>query len=277
MRGTASTDYSESDIIFLVETTSPALLSRIETIRSDPDIVNRMMENETRRLFERIMLMHRDALTTAVSTRFLFEVLLRAARLDMETQAYTVERTANQKIPVFDAPQVVRFLGDSDILKYLADMLASFNRIESFTLPVRVRRGIRRRVRFNDMDIDSLIRFCEAIDEERRFAFYKRIADLCLFIPGMFPEYVTVDYRHPSGGKVVPRLFGRLRRSAADYTDEGRRFYKLAGGHQDASVLGMNGVLQQIHDNFLLAGKPLNYISEHYVRFTRDSLFSHSS
>lgn len=273
MKGALTAEFSESDILFLVETVDPALMSKIDTIKDDPDIIEGMMEHEARRLFQRIMLMSEETITATITPRFLFEVLLRTARRELEGQAYTVERSATQKIPVFDTPDVIRFLSNKAVLKYLADMLTSFTRIESFTLPIRVRKGVWRKIRFNDMDIDSLVRFCQAVDEERRFGFYKRIADLCLFILGMFPEYVTMDYRYPSSGEARPKLFGRLRWSAEDYEDEGRRFYKLAREHRDAAVLDLSDVLQQLHDKFNLAKKPLNYISEHFLQFRKEKLF----
>jgi hypothetical protein len=273
MKGAQTAEFSESDILFLVETASPALLSKIDTIKDDPDIIEGMIEHEARRLFQRIMLMSEETITTAISPRFLFEILLRTARRDLEGQAYTVERTATLKIPVFDTPEVARFLSNKLVLKYLADLLASFTRIESFTLPVRVRRGVWRKIRYNDMDMDSLLRFCQVVDEEHRFGFYKRIADLCLFILGMFPEYVTMDYRYPSSGATRPKLFGRLRRSAEDYEEEGRRFYKLAGEHREATILDLNEVMGQLHEKFNLAKKPLNYISEHFLQFRREKLF----
>ena len=123
------------------------------------------------------------------------------------------------------------------------------------------------------MDIDSLVRFCQTVDKEHRFGLYKRIADLCLFILGMFPEYVTMDYRYPSSGEARPRLFGRLRRSAEDYEEEGRRFYKLAGEHKNAALLDIAEVLRQLHDKFNLAKKPLNFISEHFLQFRKEKLF----
>jgi len=273
MKGSLTTEFSESDILFLIETVDPGLLSKVDMIKDDPDIIEGMMEHEASRLFQRIMLMSEETITTTISPRFLFEVLLRMARRDLESQAYTVERTATQMIPVFDTPEVVRFLSDTVVLKYLADMLTSFTRIESFTLPVRVRKGVWRKIRFNDMDIDSLVRFCRAVDEEQRFGFYKRIADLCLFILGMFPEYVTMDYRYPSSGEARPKLFGRLKRSAEDYEEEGRRFYKLAGEHEDAVVLDLAKVLRQLHEGFNLAKKPLNYISAHFLQFRKEKLF----
>ena len=266
-------EFSENDILFLVETVSPTLLCKIDTIKNDPDIIEGMMEHKASGLFQRIMLMSEETITATITPRFLFEVLLRTARRDLETQAYTIERTATQKIPVFDTPEVVRFLSNKVVLKYLADMLTSFTRIESFTLPVRVRKDVWRKIRFNDMDIDSLVRFCQAVDERRRFRFYKRIADLCLFIPGMFPEYVTMDYRYPSIGEVKPKLFGRLRRSAEDYEEEGRRFYKLAGEHRDAAILDLAEVMWQLHEKFHVAKKPLNYISEHLIQFRKRRLF----
>jgi len=273
MTGPLTTGFSENDILFLVETVDPALFDKIDTIKDDYVIVEAMMEHESCRLFQKIMLMNEESITTAISPRFLFEVLLRTARKDLESQAYTVERTSTQKIPVFDTSEVSSFLSNQAVLKYLTDMLASFTRIESFTFRVRVRKGIWRKIRFNDMDIDSLVRFCRAADEEHRFGLYKRIADLCLFILGMFPEYVTMDYRYPSSGEVRPRLSGRLRRSAEDFEEEGRRFYKLAGEHRDATLLDIAGVLQQLYDKFNLAKKPLNYISEHFLQFRKEKLF----
>jgi len=141
MKGVLTAEFSESDILFLVETVAPALMSKIDTIRDDPDIIEGMMEHEAHRLFQRIMLMSEETITTTISPRFLFEILLRTARRELESQAYTVERTATQKIPVFDTPEVVNFLSNKVVLKYLADMLTSFTRIESFTLPVRVKEG----------------------------------------------------------------------------------------------------------------------------------------
>lgn len=255
----------------------PALLGKADTIKDDPDIIEGMIEHETRRLFQRMMLMNEEAIITGLSPRFFFEVLLRTARLDLEDQAYTVERSASQKILVFDTSEVVRFLNNKGILRYLAEMLTSFTRIESFTLPVRVRKGIWRRFRFNDMDTHSLARFCQTVDEEQRFGFYERIADLCLFTLGMFPEYVIMDYQYPFSDKTTPNTFRRLRRSAKEYEEQGRRFYELASEHRNAALLGIAEVLHQLHNNFNLAKKPLNYVSEHYIQFRKAKLFPYLS
>lgn len=267
-----SAEFSDSDVLFLVETVDPRLVAKIDILKSDPIILEGMLDQEAGKLFQRIMLMSEERIMARISPRFLFEVLLRRALKELESQSYTLERTASQRIPVFDSREVVQFLTNKTVLKYLADMLSSFTRIESFTVPVRVRKGIWRKIRFNDMDIDSLARLCEAVDEEHRFGFYKRIADLCLFMLGMFPEYVTRDFRYSLSGEVRPRPFRRLRRSAEDYEEEGRRFYKLAGEHKNARILELTEVLWQLHEKFNLAKKPLNYISENFLQFKKQKL-----
>jgi len=273
MAGPLSTEFSNNDLLFLLETVDPGLVSRIDTIKGDPLIVEGMLDHEAGKLFQRIMLIGEEGIMARITPRFLFEILLRQALRDLETQSYTVERTATRKIPVFDATDVVQLLGRKEVLRYLADMLASFTRTESFTLPVRVRKGIWRKIRFSDMDVDSLARLCETVDEEQRFGFYKRIADLCLFILGMFPEYATPDFRYSIDGRARPGFFGRRRKSAEDYEEEGRRFYRLAGEHKDARTLELAEVFYQLNDKFNLAKKPLNHISENMLWFRKQRLF----
>lgn len=260
-----STGFSEPDIAFLAGVADVRLLDRIDLVRNDPAFVESIVENKAFELLERILLMSTDSLTVTVSPRLLFEVLLRAARKEMATRTYTVERTARDKIPVFDAAEAFAFIQNDDILKYLASMLVSFTHIRSFTWPVRVRKGLWRRYRFNDMDIDSLLRFADTIDEERRFDIYKRTADLCLFTLGVFPEHASLALRSASA-----RRWGR---SAEDYEEEGRRFYRLAARHPDARAAGLDHVLLRLHEEFHLATKPLSYISERYLQFRKGRVF----
>lgn len=89
----------------------------------------------------------------------------------------------------------------------------------------------------------------------------------------MFPEYVTTNFRYTASGEARPKLFGRLRRSAEDYEEEGRHFYKLAGEHRDATVLDLAEVLYKFHKKFYLAKKPLNFISEDFLQFREEKLF----
>jgi hypothetical protein len=264
--------FSDNDIRFLIETVDPQLLSRVEIMKDDASIVEGMLANEPARLFDRIMSMTEETMMT-ISPRFLFEVLLRRAGHELKNQSYTVERTATQRIPVFDAREVSRFLEDRSIIVYLADLLASFTKVQSLTLRSRIRKGIWRRVRFSDMDVDSLVQLCGAADEGQRFGFYKRIADLCLFILGIFPEYAGLGATYRSGSEPKPRFSRRLGRSAEDYEQQGRLFYKLAGQHRSAKALELDQTLYKLHEKFTIAKKPLNYISDNYLKFRKGELF----
>lgn len=249
------------------------LLSKIEVLKGDAVIVDSILDQESPRLFERIMLVM-DENMAAISPRLLFEVLMRMAAVDLKNRTYTIERTSSQRIPVFDAHEVFLFLRDASIRKYLVDLLCSFTKVQSFTVRSRVRKGVWRRIRFSDMDVVSLIRLCEAVDEEHRFSFYKRIGDLCLFILGMFPEHVGVGSIHPVDSRVRVQYNRRFVRSSEDYEEEGKLFYQLAAQHHDARKLDLNDVLLKLQDKFALAKKPLNYISENYLKFAKGKIFT---
>ena len=277
MRSPSTIEFSPGDIYFLVSTVDPDLLSRIDSISGDPEFIDNLMEQGAVKVFHRIMLLDENELTTNITPRFLFEILLRTARFELKNRGYTIERSSSMKVPVFDSQDVVEFMEDSEVIRYLADMLTSFTKIQSYIIPIRVRKGFWRRIRFNDMDIDSLMRYCQTVEEESRFRIYKRIADLCLFLLGIFPEHVTPVLSSSFPGQTGSRMFGRMRRSAQEYADEGRRFYKLAAEHQDSSKAGLTRDLWVLHEQFDLAKKPLNYISENLVQFKKVKIFPSSS
>ena len=212
-----------------------------------------------------------------VSPALYFEVLLRQSLRDLETAGYTVERDGRADLPVFDTQDVVKFLSVRGVLDYLAHMLASFTRINSYAVPVRIRRGIRRRVVYNDMDIDSLVRHCANADPEQRFGFYKRIADVCLFISGVFPEFASPAVHYSVPGRMRAAVSDRTRRSLSDYEAQGKQFYGLAEDHDSAQHLGLTGVFRLLSDHFATARKPLGFIAAHYLRGTRTRLFGTSS
>lgn len=223
------------------------------------------------RTFERVVA-DRDVFLR-ISPRLYFEILLRKARRELESATHTIEKGGTQKVAVFDTKDVVDLLSREAVLVYLSDMLSSFARIESYTFHYRIREGTWRKLRFNDLDIDSLIGLCASVEEEHRLGFYKRIADICLFTLGIFPEHVQYSRRYPVTGEPRPARARRPQRSAEDYLEEGRKFYRLAAGHPAAASLEMAGVFRLFHENLLTARKPLAFIAENYIRHQRHSLF----
>ena len=256
---------SERDFEFLVEAAAPEATDKFrlkQIIRHDEAFRNSFIEDE--KVFRKLM--DEEETLLKISPTLFFEVLLRKATKDLEKVSYTVERTSTQKIPVFDSKEVVALLAKEPLLDYLADMLSSFTKIESYAISFKLERGPWKEFRFNDLDIVSLMSLCETVEDEHRLGFYKRIADICLFILGMFPGYAERDYRYPFSGHVRPQIRGKGRMSPEEYEQEGRRFYKLAAEHRSSKELNLSEVFWALHGNFEKAKKPLNFIAEHYLQ-----------
>ena len=264
---------SERDLNFLVETVAPdagdkAGLKKI--IRKDIDFRNSFVGDE--KIFRRLM--GDDECFLKISPVLFFEILLRNAGRELAKVSYTLEKTRTMSIPVFDTQDLVELLNKESLLIYMADMLSSFTRIESYTVSFRIRKGIWKKIRFNDMDIISLIRFSEALEDEYRLTLYKRIADICLFTLGIFPDHAERNYRYPFSGEVRPQITGKARISPEEYEKKGQQFYRLAAEHRTAANLDLSEVFWDLHENFQNAKKPLNFIAEYYLRTKRHGLFT---
>jgi hypothetical protein len=254
---------SQQDLDFLVQTVSPGVADKaaLKTIlQADKDFCNKYVGDEN--VFRAVI--DDDEALLKISSALYFEILLRKAARDLSATSYTLEKTPTMRIPVFDTQQLVALLEEEPLLVYLAQMLSSFTRIESFTVSFRIKKGVWRKIRFNDLDIRSLIRFCDVVDDFHRFGLYKRIADVCLFMLGVFPDYTIRNHRYALSGELRPAGVGNPRINPQDYEKEGRKFYKLAAEHSSARHLEMADVFWALHENFQNAQKPLNFIAEHY-------------
>ncbi len=227
-------------------------------------------------LFERVM--NDEEIFLHVSPSLYFEVLLRRAHRELQTETYTIERSGRESIPVFDTDDVLEFMKRPQIIEYLASMLASFTRIQSYVVPVRVRKGIRRRIRYDDMDVDSLVRFVATVDPVERFGYYKRIADVCLFVSGVFPDHAQRSHGRTDKGRggVVPRSL-RLRRTLEDYERDGRKFYGMTQNHPTARTLELTDVFASLKSEFPAARKPLTFIATRYLHASKQNVFGGAS
>ena len=266
-------NFSERDLDFVVDNVAPsaadpAALKKLMT--EDPQFRAAMIGDDS--LLERVL--NDDEIFLYISPALYFEILLRRSYRELEAATYTEEREGRSSIPVFDTPDVLDFMKRPGVVEYLASMMASFTRIHSYVVPVRVRKGIRRRVRYNDMDIDSLVKFASEADPVQRFGYYKRIADVCLFLSGVFPDSVQRGYAGRGGGQQghIPRSW-RLRRTIEDYERQGRRFYSLAGDHPAAQTLELTNVFDTLRQNFTSARKPLTLVANRFLHASKRELF----
>lgn len=265
-------ELSETDLDFITEVTAPGFKDRArlkQIIREDEDFRRGMIVDE--KLFKRVI-SDREILLK-ISPALYFEVLLRNAAMRIEMSGYTLEKAGSKRVAVFDAKILSEFLTRYPVTYYLADMLSSFTKIQSSVITIKIRKGVWRRIRFNDMDIASLKRFCEMVDEDYRFSFYKRIADVCLFTLGIFYEYVQYNYYYSLSGDTRSRIAGRARVDATEYEEEGKRFYRLAAEHPLAGIFKLSEVLWLIQENFNKSRKSLNFISEYYLYHKKRELF----
>lgn len=264
--------YVEGDLDFLVETAAPEVRDKErlkQILRQDEDFRSKYVADD--KVFGRLM--DDDEILLKISPTLFFEILLRRAATDLEGVGYTFEKSSSMRVPVFDTQDVVELLSQESLLIYLAEMLSSFTRIESYSVSLRVKKGGWNKIRFNDLDIRSLMALCDVVENTFRLGFYKRIADICLFMLGIYPDFAERDHRYPLSGQVRPSLPDRARISPEEYEREGQRFYRLAAEHDSAKQGELSEVFWTLHDHFQKAKKPLNFIAEHYLRYKRESFF----
>ena len=262
----------QRDLRFLVETLMPGYRDKEQAVgllATDDEMIGRMLDDE--RLFERVT--GEEEILVRISPWLFFTVLLRRARRELEGEAFTVEQRARQKVVLFDADQVTDLLAEEAVLDYLASMLASFIRVESVTVRYRVRQGIWRRYRTSELDVDGMMRVAERVEEPFRFESYRRIGDVCLFLSGMFPEYIEAQHRYPLSGQVRPWARGRICVTREDYEAHGRAFYRMASEHEMARTEGLGEVLATLAERFILAEKPLQFLANRYLQLAKGKLF----
>jgi hypothetical protein len=264
--------WSHRDLRFVVDTLIPERSDPeqvVDLLQDDDAFVEAMLRDD--RLFEQLMV--DEEVFVSVSPEFFFKVLLFRARRDLEQEVYTIERRNLQKVVLFDVNRVVELLARPGVCGYLASMLASFTRINTVSIPIRARPGVWQRIRVNDLDVDSLVRYAQILEEEHRFGVYKRIADACLFLTGMFPEHIESRQRYPQSGQPRLRLKSSMLHDLEDHESYGRAFYRLAARHKMARLQGLEEILTLLSDQFILAEKPLAFLAERYLSLRKRQLF----
>jgi hypothetical protein len=265
---------NDKDLLFLIRSLMPGYTQRqrmMRILREDEDILEAMLADE--KLFH--SLKHDPQTLLQVSPHLFFTVLLNRVREELKTRSYTVENDFGSHALVFDSAAVVGFLDDRGIRNYLADMLVSFVRINSYTIPIRVRKGIWRKYRFSDYDIESLMRYSEVLSREQRFPSYKRIADICLFTRGIFHDQTQLK-------RISPAIAGKGKEELENY---GRYFYRAAAEYaelmehqsltaeQQLRLQDIIEVLLQLSEHFVMAVKPLTFMANHYLEPFKEQLF----
>jgi len=263
---------SDRDLDFIVGEAAPEFedKERLKAlIREDEDFRRELVGHD--RVFRRVM---EEEGFLRISPTVYFEILLRRAIKELAGHGHTLEKSGAYTVAVLDSEEVAGLFSEEPVGYYLADMLSSFTRVENYVMSVRIGKGLYRRVRFNNMDVEGMKKWCDAVDEEYRLWLYKRVADICLFILGVFPEYARSGTRYPLSGELRPGRARRGRKNAEAYREEGVRFYKLAAEHPAASEFELSDMFRLLHEKFNTARKPLNFIAEAYLRNRKRRVFA---
>jgi len=261
---------SDKDLQFLIQVLMPGCKDRqrmVKILREDEDILRGMLLDK--KLLD--YLTDEQESLIKVSPHLFFTVLLERVKADLEHQSYTIERDQRIQMVVFDSKNVIYLLNEKKIIRYLTDMLVSFIRINNVTIPIRVKKGVWSKIRFSDFDVDSLIKYSHMIDENQRFGPYKRIADICLFITGIFPEYIEAQRTY--SGVSRARLGAISQWSREGIEKYGKYFYKAAAQQKAAQLQELDTVLMNLSENFILATKPLSFMTRRYLGFSKDKFF----
>ena len=254
---------SESDLRFLVETVATNRRDYdhiVNLIRDKEDLLEPMLDDPklTERLFR-----DEEALVR-VTPLMLFSVLLRRLRTELEKEAYVLDMdTKGKRIPVFEGPAVAEMLSDKQTRDYLAEMLSSFARTNSGIIYWK-KRGTWHQRRFSDIDLDDMVELARIIDRQMRPALYKRIADIALFLSGIFPE-------HAAHSSVSRRTICSAKHTLKDYEQVGKRFYDVAARETDQTQ--WKPVFGTLAEKFTLARLALNSLSDRYVKTLRARYF----
>jgi hypothetical protein len=253
---------SECDLRFLVETVATRRQDYdhiISLIRDKEDLIDPMLEDP--KLVERLV--REEEIFVRISPCLLFSVLLRRVRSDLQKEAYVNEvGPRGKRIPVFEAPAVAEMLTDKKTRDYLADMLSSFARTNSGVVYWK-ERGTWHKRRFSDVDMDDMIALAGIVDPEMRPALYKRVADIALFLSGIFPDYAAFI----SGRRIMLAN----KRTLKDYEEHGKRFYAMAARETDQVY--WRPALEVLAEKFTFARRALNTLSDRYLKRQRTGFF----
>ena len=261
----AGTGLRANDLHFVVEAASPKDIDREELLRllkGKDDLVQLTLADDG--LFRRLMA-DEEALAR-VSPRLFFGVLMERAHADLGKTAYTVELMGLQRLPVFDAETVRQFLSEPSLRAYLADLLTSFVKTESFTMYFR-RKGLLHRRRFSDLNLADMVLLSTLLEREARPAIYRRIADLALFLPGVFPDYAAARERQ------LRRISLAGVEPPEGWVEWAQRYYRLAASHSSQSR-DLASLHSHLADHAAQAIKALNFVSERYLHLSKHHWFA---
>ncbi len=273
---------------------SNATFSKIglSRIKSDPELLDYLLGSED---VYSALFGPSEAPLVQVSPFLGFAVLMHRGAAAISNATFITEWIGPRKrVPLFDTSKVRILLKDPEGRLFLAELLASFTHISSGVVYFTVPGGKRKRRRFSELDLQSLLRLASEAAELDRLQIIKRIGDLSLLLAGVFPDYVgsmfekslrfrsAVSKAIAEVGMEAPTkaMFGDLVEAPGAPAAGLRALDMLASSCYTAvlrsNIGGASGaadVLKKVASDSEAARRALNFVSDRYLYKYRTSWF----
>jgi hypothetical protein len=224
----------------------------------------------------------RRDLAPAASPFLVFAVAVHRGWAELDATSHVEEWIGpRRRLPVLSGPQLREFLDEPSRRLFLTELLASYTRVASGTTWFLSQRGWQRR-RFSELHPVQLASLLDVVPEQERPGVYRRLGDLALFLTGVFPDHTETSGLGPYDTDRLLRL-GALGThpppldapattvSLLEYL--GQRSYRIAARTSTAPLTRTMAVVADISDQFSLARRALNYLSDRYLFTDRQRWF----
>jgi hypothetical protein len=266
--------------IALLERSALAAGAGVHGWRHDPAALGALLAHPA--TFAAVWTPQEDEPMLGASPFLVFGTAVHRAWIDLQGARHVDEWVGvRQRLPVLGGDDLRTFLEGSARRLFLASLLASYTSVASGSTWVRTPRGWRR-TRFSELDPVGLAALLDVVPPAERAGVYRRLGDLALFLTGVFPDHTD---QHVLGPLAEERLLRASRvRDPAEVEATaggpvgllerlGGRWYRLA---VDAARLPRSGTLRvvaEVGEQFGVARRVLNVVTDRYLYPVRDRLF----
>jgi hypothetical protein len=276
---------TEGDVALLVRVAGDAGID-VARLRNDDAALAALLSHPA--VFTAVWADRSDEALVRSSPFLVFATAVHRGWVDLLTARHVDEWVGTrQRLPVLGGDDLRTFLTSGQRRLFLTTLLASYTRVASGATWVRTGRGWRRR-RFSELDPVRLASLLEVVPTEERAGVYRRLGDLALFLTGVFPDHTASHAFGPLAAGRLVRAGGvsdsmDVDRASALVTGTvgllerlGPRWYELACRTADPPLTTTMAVVAEMAEQFTVARRVLNFITDRYLYPVRGRWFGGS-
>jgi hypothetical protein len=273
---------SDADIAFLARVSAIAGVEP-RAVRSNPEALIKVLAHPA--AFDAVFGASSEGEFLPASPFLSFALLVHRGWVELQRAHHVDEWVGpRQRLPVLGGDDLRSFLAPAQHRLFLTELLSSYTRVTSGSSWVHTPRGWRRR-RFSELDPVRLASLLDAVPEAERPGVYRRLGDLALFLTGVFPDHTEIHGLGPLDEARLLRLsgltperqthegWGTTPTGAVGVLERlGERWYRLAS-RSVGPLTGTMPVVAEVAENFGVARRSLNYLTDRYLFVRRSRWF----